>query len=236
MRTASRRCRCRPRERPIRARGLWSVHLIARLACDGKRVLSLAGANNIPGAPATKHARFGGDGMNYTSLPLGEKAPTIVNAIIEVPGGQANKYEFDKSLLVFRLDRPLYASVHYPGDYGFIPSTLGRDGDPLDVLVLLPHPTFSGCLVEVRPLGVLEMLDQGVPDEKVLGTAVHSPSHRQIRDHSDLEPHVLREIEHFFAVYKELEGKHTEVRGWKGASVAYDLIRAAHESFLSPVT
>jgi inorganic pyrophosphatase len=169
--------------------------------------------------------------MDYTSLPLGARAPEIVNAIIEVPGRQANKYEYDRSLGVFRLDRPLYASVHYPGDYGFLPSTLGRDGDPLDVLVILPEPTFSGCLLEVRPVGVLQMLDQGVPDEKVLATAVSSPTHEGIREQTDLPSHVLKEIEHFFAVYKQLEGKHTEVRGWQGARAAQQLIRATHASF-----
>ena len=169
--------------------------------------------------------------MNCLTLPLGAHAPETVNAIIEVSGGQANKYEYDKSLHLFRLDRPLYASVHYPGDYGFIPSTLAEDGDPLDILVLLAEPTFPGCLVAARPVGVLEMLDQNVLDEKVLAVAVSSPLHTEVHRHTDLFPHVLREIEHFFAIYKELEGKHTEVRGWRDAEQAQKLIVRCHRRF-----
>ena len=169
--------------------------------------------------------------MNYLSLPLGAQAPETVNAIIEVPGGQANKYEYDKSLHLFRLDRPLYASVHYPGDYGFIPSTLADDGDALDILVLLGQPTFPGCLVAARPVGVLEMLDQKVRDEKVLAVAVSSPLHKEVHRHTDLFPHLLREIEHFFAIYKELEGKHTDVRGWGDAEQAKKLVMQCHRRF-----
>ena len=169
--------------------------------------------------------------MNYLSLPIGPNAPEVVNAIVEVPGGQANKYEYDKHLHVFRLDRPLYASVHYPGDYGFVPSTRSNDGDPLDILILLQDPTFAGCLVEVRPVGLLEMIDQHVPDEKILAVAASSPVHKSVRSHTDLDRNVLREIEHFFSVYKELEGKHTEVRGWRDAAYAREVIIKGHKRF-----
>lgn len=169
--------------------------------------------------------------MNYLNLPIGSRAPEVVNAIIEVPGGQANKYEYDQTLQVFRLDRPLFASVHYPGDYGFIPSTRSSDGDALDILVLLQDPTFAGCLVEARPIGLLQMLDQQVPDQKILAVADSSPVHKSIRNHTDLDRHVLREIEHFFSVYKELEGKHTEVRGSQDAAHAHQVILAGHKSF-----
>lgn len=169
--------------------------------------------------------------MNYLNLPIGTHAPEIVNAVIEVPGKQANKYEYDKTLQVFRLDRPLYTSVYYPGDYGFIASTRASDEDPLDILILLQDPTFPGCLVQARPIGVLEMLDQQVQDQKILAVAVSSPTHKDTRDHADLAPHILREIEHFFSVYKDLEGKHTEVRGWNNAAHARKLIAACHERF-----
>ena len=167
--------------------------------------------------------------MNYLTLPIGEQAPKIVNAVVEVPAGQANKYEYDRALHVFRLDRPLYASVHYPGDYGFIPSTCAPDGDPLDVLILVAQPTFPGCLLEARPVGGLQMLDEGVPDEKVLAVAASDPARKVIQDHKDLAPHVLREIEHFFSVYKELEGKRTQVRGWRDVHAAYDLIQSSQK-------
>lgn len=170
--------------------------------------------------------------MNYLELPIGPEAPQIVNAIVEVPAGQANKYEYDKRLLVFRLDRPLFASVHYPVDYGFIPETRASDGDPLDILILLPQPTFSGCLVQARPIGLLEMLDQGVPDQKILAVAKSSPQHRDIHHHTDLDAHTLREIEHFFSVYKELEGQRTEVRGWRDCVRAREVIQASHQRFM----
>ncbi len=170
--------------------------------------------------------------MDFLTLPIGDKVPEVVNAVIEVPYGQANKYEYDKKLHVFRLDRPLYSSVHYPGDYGFIPSTLAEDGDALDILVLATEPTFPGCLVEARPIGVLNMLDSGVPDSKILAVGSTNPSYKEIESHTDLYPHVLREIEHFFAIYKELEGKKTQTRGWGDARTARELIRDNHAEFL----
>src|SRR5258707_15813967 len=139
--------------------------------------------------------------------------PERVNAVIEVPVGNVNKYEYDKDLRVFRLDRPLFSSVHYPCEYGFVPSTLSGDGDALDILVLTPAPTFSGCVLEARPVGVLKIVDQGLHDEKILAVAESSPIHHEVRDYRDLARHVLREIEHFFSVYKELEGKRTVVKG-----------------------
>src|ERR1700740_907332 len=104
----------------------------------------------------------------YLELPVGEKAPETFNVVIEIPAEGINKYEYDKKLHVFRLDRNLYSPVHYPGDYGFLPETLSHDGDPLDVLVLVDAPSFPGCVMEVRPIGVLDMLDQGIHDEKLL--------------------------------------------------------------------
>ncbi len=169
--------------------------------------------------------------MDYLALPIGDDAPTTVNAVVEIPGGQANKYEYDKALGVFRLDRPLYSSVHYPGDYGFIPSTLAEDGDALDILVLTLEPTFSGCLVEARPIGVLKMLDQNVSDEKILAVVATSAIHQAVKTHADLAPHVLKEIEHFFSVYKALEEKHTTIQGWGEVAHAHELIRKTHQRF-----
>src|SRR5438067_10360324 len=120
------------------------------------------------------------------SLPIGDNAPAEVNAIIEIPRGETNKYEYDKRLKIFRLDRNLYSPVHYPGDYGFIPSTLGLDGDPLDVLVMVDAPSFPGCLMTVRPIGVLEMVDQGQGDEKVLAVGTNNPIYQEVRDYQEL--------------------------------------------------
>src|SRR6266481_7467646 len=126
---------------------------------------------------------------DYLSIPTGEQAPEIVNAIIEIPLQSSNKYEYDKKLHVFRLDRTLHSPVHYPGDYGFIPSTLGLDNDPLDVLVLVEAPSFPGCLMEVRPIGVLGMVDQGKKDEKILAVAESDPLYRDIHDCAQVFPH-----------------------------------------------
>jgi inorganic pyrophosphatase len=157
---------------------------------------------------------------NYLALPIGDGAPAEVNAVIEISRGETNKYEYDKHLHVFRLDRNLYSPVHYPGDYGFIPSTLSNDGDPLDVLVLVDAPSFTGCVMTVRPIGVLEMVDQGKKDEKILAVGTNNPLYKEVVDYARLYPHLLLEIEHFFSVYKELEAKSTRILGWKDAEQA----------------
>jgi inorganic pyrophosphatase len=168
---------------------------------------------------------------DYLTLPIGEKSPEAVNAVIEIPGESINKYEYDKQLNVFRLDRNLYSPVHYPGDYGFIPSTLSEDGDPLDVLVLVDAPSFSGCVMTVRPIGLLEMLDQGVLDEKVLAVGKNNPRYTDVWNYSEIYPHMLKEITHFFSIYKDLEGKRVEVNGWHDAAFARDRILKAAKAF-----
>ncbi len=169
---------------------------------------------------------------NYLELPVGPKAPELVNAVIEIPRDCGTKYEYDKTLQVFRLDRNLFSPVHYPGDYGFIPSTLGDDGDPLDVLVMVDTPSFPGCLMEVRPIGALDMVDQGQGDEKILCVGSGNPRFNDITEYSQIYPHILKEITHFFSIYKDLEGKRVEVRGWRDASVAREIIVKAQQAFL----
>jgi inorganic pyrophosphatase len=170
--------------------------------------------------------------IDYLHLPIGERCPDLVNAVIEVPLGGVNKYEYDKKLRVFHLDRTLYSPVHYPGDYGFIPSTLASDGDPLDVLVLVDHGSFPGCLMEVRPVGMLEMLDQGMRDEKVLAVVNNDPRHTEVCNYTDIYSHILREIEHFFSIYKDLEGKRTKTVAWQGQEEARRVILESRERFL----
>jgi len=161
---------------------------------------------------------------NYLTLPTGDGAPAEINAVIEIPRGQTNKYEYDKQLNVFRLDRNLYSPVHYPGDYGFVPSTLSADGDPLDVLVLVDAPSFTGCVMTVRPIGVLKMIDQGSEDEKILAVGLNNPVYKELKDYTELFPHMLREIEHFFSIYKELEAKRTKIEGWYDAEKARAIV------------
>lgn len=169
--------------------------------------------------------------IDYLDLPIGERCPDLVNAVIEVPRGGVNKYEYDKKLNVFRLDRTLYSPVHYPGDYGFIPSTLASDGDPLDVLVLVDNASFPGCLMEVRPIGELEMLDQGVRDEKVLAVVNNDPRYTEVSNYTDIYTHILREIEHFFSIYKDLEGKRTKTIAWHSAEAARRVILESQGRF-----
>jgi len=165
--------------------------------------------------------------VSLYDLDPGPDCPTIVRMIVEIPKNSTNKYEYDGKLGVFRLDRTLYSPMHYPGDYGFIPGTLAEDGDPLDVLTLVDEPSYPGVMIAVRPVGVLEMVDQEQPDEKILAVPNRNPRFDQVQKIEDLFPHNLREIEHFFAIYKELEGKRTEMRGWRGPEEAQALIRVA---------
>ena len=168
---------------------------------------------------------------NYLQLPIGESAPQIVNAVIEIPSGEVNKYEYDKKLNIFKLDRNLHSPVHYPGDYGFIPQTLSLDGDPLDVLVLVDAPTFTGCMVAVRPIGMLEMVDQGKEDEKILGVASNNPRYAEVKNYSEMWSHLLLEISHFFATYKDLEGKRAIMKGWHDVTKAHKVIQESHLRF-----
>jgi inorganic pyrophosphatase len=148
----------------------------------------------------------------------------MVTAIIEIPAKSRNKYELDKKTGALRLDRVLYSAVHYPGDYGFIPRTLHEDNDPLDILVRINEPTFPGCQIDVRPVGVLRMLDRGEPDDKILSVPCHDPYHQEYFDIADMPGHYLKEIEHFFHIYKDLEGKRVEILGWEKSDVAMALV------------
>lgn len=160
----------------------------------------------------------------WHDIPTGSNPPAEVTAVIEIPTNERNKYELDKTLGVFRLDRVLHSAVHYPGDYGFLPRTLGDDGDPLDVLVLMTIPVFTGCLVNTRPVGLFHLVDRGAADEKVLAVPIGDPYSEGLNDLGDIPPHYLKEIEHFFQVYKDLEGTRTVTRGFEGAAAAREAI------------
>lgn len=168
---------------------------------------------------------------NYLHLPLGEKAPAEINVVVEIPERSRNKYEYDKALDIFRLDRALHSPIHYPGDYGFVPQTLALDDDPLDVLILVIEPTFPGCLVVARPIGLLKMLDEGKVDDKVLAVPVGEPAFEQISDYTEMFPHTIRKISHFFDTYKMLEGKQTKILGWEDAQAARDVIVESAKRF-----
>jgi len=160
----------------------------------------------------------------WHDLSPGTDVPNELQIFIEIPSGSRNKYELDKKSGLLKFDRLLYSSVHYPGDYGFIPQTLADDDDPLDVLVITSEPTFPGCLMDVRPIGVFEMRDDKGFDEKILCVPCSDPLRSQYRRLKDVRPHYLREVEHFFAIYKELEGKKTEMLGLKDVDRAREVI------------
>ena len=162
----------------------------------------------------------------------GPDSPEIVRMIVEIPQHSANKYEYDGNLGVFRLDRALYSPLHYPGDYGFIPGTLAEDKDPLDVLVLVQQPSYPGVMIEVRPVGVLNMVDSSEKDQKVLAVPNRNPRYDQIHTMDQIFAHVKREIEHFFSIYKELEGKVTTMDGWGGPREARKAIQECRQRYL----
>jgi inorganic pyrophosphatase len=168
---------------------------------------------------------------NYLHLPVGDRCPEEINVVVEIPHGSRNKYEYDKTLDIFRLDRALHSPIYYPGDYGFMPQTLALDGDPLDVLILVEQPTFPGCLLVARPIGMLQMMDEGDHDDKILAVPVGEPSYNGIHNYTQIFPHTLRLISHFFETYKTLEGKQTSTNGWQDAAVARQTILESIDRF-----
>lgn len=169
--------------------------------------------------------------MRIDAIAIGENPPEDVNVIIEVPvGGQPIKYEMDKDAGALVVDRFLYTPMAYPGNYGFVPHTLSDDGDPIDVLICNTRPLIPGCVINVRPIGVMLMEDNSGVDEKIL--AVPSPRLTRrwdkVQEYSDLPEITLKQIEHFFEHYKDLEpGKWVKTGGWQGRDVARKLIMDA---------
>lgn len=161
--------------------------------------------------------------MDLSLIPAQPK-PGLINVLIEIPAGSKNKYEFDKDLQAFALDRVLYSSVQYPYDYGFVPNTLADDGDPLDGMVLMDEPTFAGCVIPARPIGMLEMIDGGDRDEKILCVPDKDPRYSEVKSLKDIAPHRLEEIAEFFKTYKNLEKKVTEILGWQDVDKVKPLV------------
>lgn len=147
----------------------------------------------------------------WHDVGVGKKSPEVVNVIIEIPKDSQVKYELDKKTGLLKLDRVLYSSVHYPGDYGFVPQTLWEDGDPLDIIVLTGRPVYPLTLAKVRVIGVLRMVDNGEKDDKIIGVYDKDPRFEEFQNLEDIPKHTIFELKHFFETYKELQGKECQV-------------------------
>jgi inorganic pyrophosphatase len=168
--------------------------------------------------------------MELHKLPLGDKFPEVCNAVIEIPKGSRNKYEYIEKLGVIGLDRMLYSAIYYPTDYGFFPQTRDEDGDALDVMLLTDSPVFPGCMVEVRPIALMKMIDGGEVDDKILCVATGNPHYSHIQTIDDVDPHTIKEIAHFFETYKLLQKKEVTVEGWFSKEEAYEVMRKCFDA------
>jgi inorganic pyrophosphatase len=169
--------------------------------------------------------------MRLEAIAIGVNPPDDINVVIEVPiGGEPIKYEMDKAAGTLVVDRFLHTPMRYPGNYGFVPHTLSPDGDPIDVLVANTRPIFPGAVINVRPIGVLKMVDDGGPDEKIIAvpTLKLTQHYEHVRNYKDLPGIALEQIQHFFSHYKDLEaGKWVKLIGWGDVEEAKQLIRDA---------
>jgi inorganic pyrophosphatase len=169
----------------------------------------------------------------WHDVSLGEKSPEELTAIIEIPCGSQNKYEISKDTGMISLDRVLFGANTYPFDYGFAPQTLWEDGDALDIAVLTTNPLFPGCVVTVRPIGVLHMVDGGESDDKVICVPVGDPRFAHIKDIADIGEHKVKEMQHFFETYKLLQKKEVKVTGIEGAAKAKETVLKSVELYNS---
>ena len=157
----------------------------------------------------------------------GERYPETINAVIEIPQGSRSKYEIDKDTGLLKLDRVIFSSFIYPVNYGFIPQTLGHDGDPLDILVICSQPIQPLCLVEANVIGNMQMIDQGEHDDKIIAVAANDPTVKHIRDVDELPEHFFNELKHFFEEYKVLENKVVEIDNFQNKKDAFQIINEA---------
>ncbi len=167
----------------------------------------------------------------WKDIAPGPSVPEVVYAVIEIPRGSRNKYEYEKELESFALDRVLYSPFTYPAEYGFIPQTIYYDGDPMDIMVLMDQITFPGCIIESKIIGMMKMIDGGDKDDKLLAVPINDPRYKDVNDIDDVPEHLLKEIAHFFSEYKTLEGKKTEILGWENKESALKATKIAIELY-----
>ncbi len=164
-------------------------------------------------------------------IPTGKNAPKIINVIIEINKGSKNKYEIDKETGLISLDRAMHTAQDYPFDYGFVPQSFWHDNDPLDVVVLTTYPLLPGILVKVRPVAVVHMIDDGEKDEKIISVPEKDPRWDEVKDLKDINKHTLKEIEHFFLTYKNLQNKEVKITGIEGSEAAENAIVEAQKMY-----
>ena len=167
----------------------------------------------------------------WHDVPIGKDSPKIVSLIVEIPQGSRNRYELEKETGLMILDRVLYSPVQYPADYGFIPQTYWEDGDPLDALVIGRFPIFPNTIVKVRPIALIQMIDEGEDDSKIICVPAADPHFEHYTDKNDISDHFLRELKHFFEIYKHLQGKKVKVLNFLGKKDAEKTIIKAKEKY-----
>jgi inorganic pyrophosphatase len=167
----------------------------------------------------------------WHDLPLGEKAPNELNVIVEIPKGSKNKYEIDKETGLIKLDRAMKSSQDYPFDYGFAPQTLWEDDDALDIVILATYPLSTGILVKVRPVAVMRMTDGADSDDKIIAVPVDDPRWENTKDLSDINPHTIKEFQHFFETYKSIENKVVTIDGVEGKEKAIEAVKKSADLY-----
>ncbi|MEK7606413.1 MAG: inorganic diphosphatase [Patescibacteria group bacterium] len=163
----------------------------------------------------------------WHDVSTGDNTPDEVNIVVEINKGSKNKYEIDKTTGLIALDRVMHTSQDYPFDYGFVPRSYWHDKDPLDVVVLTTHPLMPGILATVRPVAIMNMLDNNQGDDKLICVPVDDPRFEHVHDLKDIHKHTLKEIEHFFSTYKKIQNKPVEVTGFKGVIEAKTALNEA---------
>ena len=167
----------------------------------------------------------------WHGVSYGEEAPKIVNALIEIPQGSKSKYELDKKTGLLKLDRIIYSSFHYPVNYGFIPQTLGKDGDPLDILVMCSEPIQPLCLVEALVIGNMQMIDSDMIDDKIIAIALNDPTVNYIKSLAEVPPHIFKVLKNYFEQYKVLEHKKVEINDFQDKKIAFNIINESIEFY-----
>ena len=166
----------------------------------------------------------------------GEKLPDEMNVIIEINRGSKNKYEIDKETGLIALDRAMHTAQDYPFDYGFVPQTLWDDNDALDVVVLTTYPLAPGILVKVRPVAIMNMIDSGEADDKVIAVPVDDPRWDEVQDLDDINKHTIKEMEHFFSTYKKIQNKEVSVNGFRGKEDACSAVERSRKLYTEKYT